>query len=328
MTQFEASQAKPSGTQRLKRRQAETKAPKFEVQHYKTDLAAGEQPEYAPPAPIALPYESDVLPAGGLTFEGLKKGYILDGYYEYFYNPVDHTGISRLDKAFNDEMRLALDQAIDQNDREFEALDWSVGDVPETKAIFGNDTILRDTGPKRVMCSEKVAASSGQVITTTSSCKAAPALGIHSDRAERIVSSHAPPLKRQISASAQFQHAKSPLPGRPCPGTTPGEAASRTTIGYKKGRAASSLMHPRWQASKSPTIQETRLALENGCDPNITPARATQVGGDEKFPATSAERPQFTSIFYDNENDTEPLTLCSTLLDFDDDEAFELKMDM
>ncbi|KAJ2975357.1 hypothetical protein NQ176_g5567 [Zarea fungicola] len=280
-----------------------------------------------PPAPIALAYESDVLPAGGLTLAGLKREYILDGYYEHIYNPVDHTGISRLDKAFNDEMRLALDQAINQNDREFEALDWSVCDVSETRSMFGNDPIRRDAGLKRVMCSDKVAASSGRTRMTTSSCKAASTLGIHSDRAERKVSSHAPPFKRPIGASARLTHAKPSLPGQFCQGTTPGEAASRTTIGYNKGRTASSLMHPHWQASKNPTIQETRLALGNGCNPNITPARAAEVG-DEKCPATSTERPQFTSIFYDNESDTEPLTLCGPLVDFDDDEAFELKMDM
>ncbi|ATY66499.1 hypothetical protein A9K55_000902 [Cordyceps militaris] len=317
---IESSQSKP-GAQRPKVRQHEPAASKFEVQPDLEDRRDEQEPEYAPPAPTPLPYRSDVLPEGGLTFRGLSKEYLLKGYYENFYNPIDDNGVSRLDKAFDDEMKSALDKAVEQNDREFEALDWGVHDARETKVPFPSRQALQIPGLKADAQRPKAAAPSDRKLHTMSSRRAASALAIHSDRAGSTLSSRVAPSGRP---SAQPRTAK--LSAIEPPGTTTGEAASRTTIGYSKGRTASSMMRPHHQASKSLSKPPARQVSDKNWDLTITPARA-RLGAREHSPVKSTERPQFTSIFYDDGDDAEPVTLSGPEVDSDDDEAFELKLD-
>ncbi len=313
----DASQMKP-GLQRPKLRQTET--PKFGIQPDVRNTSADEEPEFAPPAPTPLPYQSDVLPEGGLTFRGLKKEYLLKGYYDNFYNPVDYDGISRLDKAFDDEMKSALDKAVEQNEREFEALDWGVPDAQEPRATFPANTAPRNPGSKAEGQGEKVPMSNDRKLHTISSRRAASALAIHSDRTGSALPSRVAPPKR-VSARAAKPSATEPS------GTTTGEAASRTTIGYSKGRSASSMMRPHHQASKSLTRPPVHQASDNSWDLTITPARA-RVGARAQSPLKSTERPQFTSIFFDDEDDAEPVTLNGPEIDSDDEETFELKLDI
>ncbi|OAA66241.1 hypothetical protein ISF_04079 [Cordyceps fumosorosea ARSEF 2679] len=316
----EASQLRP-GTQRPKIRQPEAAASKLEVQSDKQTTNKDEEPEYAPLAPTPLPYQSDVLPEGGLTFRGLKKEYLLKGYYENFYNPIDANGISRLDKAFDDEMKSALDKAVEQHDREFEALDWGVHEAEERKA----DAELRNPSSKVGTQRTKVSASSDRAPHTLSSRRAASALAIRSDnRSTSALSSRVTPSARPAAQPRMIKSSAIEPPG-----TTTGEAASRTTIGYSKGRTASSIMRPHHQTSKSLTRPPARQTSDNSWDLTLTPARA-RLGFREQSPLKSTERPQFTSIFYDDEDedDSEPVTLGGPAMDSDDDEEFELKLDI
>ncbi|KAJ3498776.1 hypothetical protein NLG97_g847 [Lecanicillium saksenae] len=318
---IEASQLKPA-TQRPKLRQTELAAPKFEVQPDKKERVTEEEPEYAPPAPLPLPYQSDVLPEGGLTFEGLKKEYMLKGYYENFYNPVDADGVSRLDKAFDDEMKSALDKAVEQHDREFEALDWGVPDAEESKARLPTNAAAKNPS-SRV---NPHGNASDRKFQTINSRRAASALAIHSDRAASAPSSRAASSsKRPLAATSQARTAK-PSAIEPL-GATTGEAASRTTIGYSKGRSASSMMRHQHQATKSLSRPAARQASDDGWDLTITPARA-RLNGRDQSPLNNTERPQFTSIFYDDEDDAEPVTLGGPAFDVDDDDTFELKLDI
>lgn len=317
---IEASHVK-TGTQRPKLRQTETATPKFEIQPDSKSVGVDEEPEYAPPAPTPLPYQSDVLPEGGLTFRGLKKEYLLKGYYENFYNPVDNDGISRLDKAFDDEMKLALDKAVEQNDREFEALDWCVPDVEDPKVTFPRATAPRNPSSRAEAHNDKVTTSTDRKLHTISSRRAASALAIHSDRTGSALSSRI--ASKRPSAQPRLTKASAMEPS----GTTTGEAASRTTIGYSKGRTASSMMRPYHQSSKSLTRPPARPASDNSWDLTITPSRA-RLGAPEQSMQKTTERPQFTSIFFDDEDNTEPVTLNGPAIDSDDDETFELKLDI
>ena len=318
---IEASHIK-TGTQRPKLRQAEKATPKFEIQPDNRDANTDEEPEYAPPAPTPLPYQSDVLPEGGLTFRGLKKEYLLKGYYENFYNPIDDDGVSRLDKAFDYEMKLALDKAVEQNDREFEALDWGVPDVPDSRAKFPTTTAPRNPGSRAEAHRDKVPVSNDRKLQTISSRRAASALATHSSRSGSALSSRVTASKRP-SAQPRMTKSSAIEPS----GTTTGEAASRTTIGYSKGRTASSMMRPHHQGSKSLTRPPARQASDNSWDLTITPSRA-RLGTPEQSLLRTTERPQFTSIFFDDEDNAEPVTLNGPAIDSDDDETFELKLDI
>ncbi|TFB05526.1 hypothetical protein CCMA1212_002399 [Trichoderma ghanense] len=115
-----------------------------------------DEPEYAPPNPEPLPYESDVFPRDGLTLKGLEKENLLKGYYEHFYNPVNDAGVSRAEQRLKEEKKAALQKAIEQNEQDTEEFDWNSADVSveleratpdETEAPERTTRIKKKPGP-------------------------------------------------------------------------------------------------------------------------------------------------------------------------------------
>ncbi|KAL7928599.1 hypothetical protein V8C35DRAFT_285083 [Trichoderma chlorosporum] len=117
--------------QRQRQRQAEL-APKNlfsqvrDVRHSDND-----EPEYAPPNPQPLPYQSDVFPRNGLTFKGLSKENMLKGYYEHFYNPVNARGVSRVDKQLENDFETAIEKAIERNENDTDEITWNSDDIAD-----------------------------------------------------------------------------------------------------------------------------------------------------------------------------------------------------
>lgn len=66
----------------------------MEVQTDRNPLDYEEDVEYAPPRVKDMPYESDLIPDGALTFEGLKPENLFKGYHDFYFNPVDDNGTS------------------------------------------------------------------------------------------------------------------------------------------------------------------------------------------------------------------------------------------
>lgn len=93
------------------------------------------EPEYAPPNPQPLPYQSDVLPSSGLRLKGLNKENLLKGYYEHFYDPVDDDGVSRVEKQLEKEVKTALEKAIKRNECETEEFTWNSADIPDESEV-------------------------------------------------------------------------------------------------------------------------------------------------------------------------------------------------
>ncbi|KAH6606319.1 hypothetical protein Trco_005472 [Trichoderma cornu-damae] len=136
---IEKTQSKNAATQKRKQKKRQRRAelaPKnliFNLRdgHYPD----GDEPEYAPPNPQPLPYQSDVFPRSGLTLKGLSKETLLRGYFEHFYNPVDDDGISRVEKQLEDEMKTTIEEAIRRNERDTEEFNWNSIDVPDELEI-------------------------------------------------------------------------------------------------------------------------------------------------------------------------------------------------
>lgn len=284
------------------------------------------EPEYAPPRPEPLPYESDCLPKGGLRRVDLKHEDMLKGFYQHFHNPTDEKGVSRKDKEFEEEMKKAMDDAIEQNVRDAEQLDWSVADVPETIKCF-----RKDTEPAKPVATRAPASSrQNRNPSTLTSQIAAAALAMPS-RAPKATSTVRPP-QPQISARRPFgqlraaKPTKTPL-GPSSANNAAGEVASRTTLGYSKGRFASSAVHSRdVNQAKRPVpapakTPATTAKLDN--DPTLTPARARQAA---KSQPVQAHRPQFLSIFNDDD-DEELAPLGDSEGVLGEEEEFELKLD-
>ncbi|KAL6793499.1 hypothetical protein GGI42DRAFT_346125 [Trichoderma sp. SZMC 28013] len=121
--------------QKQRQRQAEL-APKNLFSQLKDSQDPDQdEPEYAPPNPQPLPYQSDVFPRNGLTFKGLSKDNLLKGYYEHFYNPVDARGVSRMDKQLEDEIETAIEKAIERNDHDTDEFTWNSADIADGMEI-------------------------------------------------------------------------------------------------------------------------------------------------------------------------------------------------
>ncbi|PHH91031.1 hypothetical protein CDD83_1870 [Cordyceps sp. RAO-2017] len=131
--EIEKTQLKQATIQKPKHKSLEPASAKLAI-HTDNDGALSEvdEPEYAPLQPAPLPYQSDVLPQRGLTFEGLKKDNFLKGFYENFHNPLDDDGVSREEKRFGEEMEAVLKIAEEHNQRETAGLDWNIEDVVAT----------------------------------------------------------------------------------------------------------------------------------------------------------------------------------------------------
>ncbi|KAG9258307.1 uncharacterized protein F5Z01DRAFT_642877 [Emericellopsis atlantica] len=127
-----------------------------------------EEPEYAPPRPFEAPYQSDLLPPGGLTFEAFQNDKLLRGYYENFVNPVDEDGISLHDKGLRTEKAIALRKAEAYNEAQLQDLDWGMLDL---KSV-GRTPVKASGAPKTTRVTGQVkprdTARRGRLSTTRS----------------------------------------------------------------------------------------------------------------------------------------------------------------
>ncbi|RDA86531.1 hypothetical protein CP532_1900 [Ophiocordyceps camponoti-leonardi (nom. inval.)] len=326
--EIERAQAKQTTVQRPKPKASEPAPAKKQLAiHFDDNRNSGEEeePEYAPPPPKPLPYQSDVLPEGGLTFESLKGKKFLKGFYEHFHNPLGDAGVSREEKRLCEEMQALLKAAKERNEREAATLSWNIEDLIET-APSSRDNPAADN--ETVSGQHKLAKKPRGQLPTLSSKQAALALA-GSSGGGRDARSGAPPrsaparkpLSSLLSGSktgkqdAMRQAAESA-----------GETASRTTIGYNKGRTASSMLQKRVtsQPARQPSVRATQQ------EPSIlTPARSQQAAPSKELLLGDHSRPQFLAMFDEmDDEDLPPVRNPFPALDEEEEEEFELKLAM
>lgn len=313
--EIEKTRSKQTSVRKPKKHPADLQPVKFSIQSDFAETPSDEvpEPEYAPPRPTPLPYESDVLPPGGLTFNGIKRENLLKGYYQHFHNPVDENGVSRMEKKFNDEMAALMHQAEERNAREVAAFDWSPEDMADNR--------------KSIIPLTKADIATRKQAPTISARRAASALAVHSDRRSRSalqpVSTTSQATRRPLSSIITGAVPAKPVVTKPnYSGNSTGEAASRTTLGYSRGRSASSIVHMRGASHSAKQQLPLRPAPSHDAEANltITPARLRQAASG----TTEQSRPQFMSIFDDADEELPPVQ--RPFLHSDDEEEFELKI--
>ena len=329
---IEKTQARQT-TVRKSKQQSVSQAPiKFAIQPDKTEPSHDEdEPEYAPPPPAPLPYESDVLPPGGLTFEGLKKENFLKGFYEHFHNPVDENGVSREDKKFEEEMQSVLKKAQERNERETAELDWNIDDIAESAtAIRRKPELTKAAEPVPSTTMRRAIARNPPTITSR---RAASALAIRSDSQRNAAINPVlskKPARRPLSALIRSSKTAKPAAtaSATAPGNAVGEVASRTTIGYNKGRTASSMVHPRGETIRNLPHRPVQAVAPRYAESEltITPARIRQDVVGQESSSEQLARPQFLSIFDDIDDEDLPPMRGPYLGSDDEEEEFELKL--
>lgn len=305
---------------------------KFEVKsdHKESPEDDDPDPEYAPPRPADLPYESDLLPKGGFSMEGLKKDNLFRGFHDQFYNTVDDNGVSRKEKEFNDEMKAFFYKAMEDNERDLDAFSWSVDNITETKRLLTKKPDAPEVAETK-MARKVSSATVSRQPATIKSRKAAGALSIPAVTRKPLALRPAPPAattRRHVGSLMAGQKAiKQAVPTNSTIAANSGrQVASRTTLGYKKGKSVSSMMQSD-ERSQSSLSSRTKTSMsvtgDDESELTMTPARARHFTTG----LAKRSRPEFMSIF-DPEGEDDELPEIGGLVLSDEEDEFELKLDI
>ncbi|KAK4230372.1 hypothetical protein QBC38DRAFT_40720 [Podospora fimiseda] len=329
---------KPTPARRLKQAAPQNEAPKLQVHTDKIPLADEEEIEYAPPRPQERPYESDILPEGVLTFEGLKPENLFKGYYQYYFNRLDDNGKTAIERDMEDRQQKKFKQGEEQILKDMEEFDWSIGDIPESKDVFKkkNDTVKVEVKPGKQV--KPVVGFVRKQPSTLTARKAASALAMPKSslrasglKTKRTLSSIGPSKTQSRGFMTSKQQPLQPPITLPIRDRAAPVAASRSTLGYSKGRSASTAINgntdPTTAAARAPEIVALKdqvqsrsvSTMSSGSDATITPARFAKEAMDWK-------KPDFLSIFdtddVEEDDDTNLGGGSAPPLD-DDDETFQ-----
>lgn len=290
------TQVKATSTRRSKPKTSQTETVKLSVSGDDTGPLEEREVEYAPPKSNPLPYDSEDFPDGHLKYDMLKGPNLMRGWQRHYFNPTDENGVNLKEKQYEAECAQAMSENDKKILRAIEETDWSVGDVPET---FANFRRMKQNLPKIDSCEPtKKSALQSRRAGTIDSRKAASALSV----APRVP--HLPKVSTAAIATKPTYFLKRPrnhvvsAPSNPAPMLhTAAAAASRSTIGYKKGRNASTVL-----TKRTGTLSRSISNLSSGSDTTITPARFAQIQDDDD----EWRRLKFLGAFDINEDDLEP----------------------
>lgn len=321
-----------------------------------------EEPEYCPPKPADIPYESDVFPDGVLSFEMLKEENLFKGYYQHYYNPVDENGVSRADKELAQKTQKALDDGDRRIKEDMESFEWSIqNEIDGTKdvkpAAVAVPSVRRTKDanvPKATRrplgtVASRTAASVLSMEDTTKSLQRRTARVFPAPIPKKKATSFALPVFRSTRPSTTAK----PLAVKRAPMSNI-EANSRSTLGYTKGRAAATVLsagrptvvRPKARLSSTTATRKVSLGAYRpratglpraraitAMDPNktITPASfaGKQAPAAEDDEQQWKERVPFLSIFSPGDalDDEDDFDLAGGALpDLDDDDEFEMQI--
>lgn len=313
--------------------------------------------EYAPPPVAPRPYESDVFPEGVLTFAAFQPQNRLRGVYDHYYNPVDETdGVPLREKAFAEKQRRAFEKLDILVQEDMDSFDWSIGDVPASKDLFAKRKQETKTPapapPPATIASRKAASALGissktnkPLGTNTALKTKTAAANVNASSASSISSSllSALPLRKpKTTASALPLRPKSTNVHRPV-----AETASRTTLGYNKGRTALSMVRSNGApAPRAPTPSTLRPKSQTSTVRRVGPATAapetdnvaatpaprthqkqTSLGdlfNDDLEGPSTPKSPAFLSIFDVQEDENDNLGGAGTFVNEDLDDEFQM----
>lgn len=304
----EKTQTKPTTTKKLKQRSPSVGPLKLEVRNDQAGPAEEPDVEYAPPTVKDLPYESDVLSNGDLTFEGLKPENMFKGYYNHFYNPMGEDGVRLQDRQHQERLQKALRESDERILRDIQEMDWSVSDVPETSAISQRKAPAPAPNPA---VTRKAVAGAPKYPPTITSRRAASALSMSTGNTirQKKVAEQKPAGRGPISSILPRTRPNRPAvaPKSSVVESAVGEAVSRNTLGYTKGRSASSFVSGRPASAAAArsvsTDAKTTLAPKMTMRRDASPQKQRQ---EARHDSEELGKLQFLSIFdpaVDDEDD-------------------------
>ncbi|KAI1462195.1 hypothetical protein F4805DRAFT_409678 [Annulohypoxylon moriforme] len=231
--------------------------------------------EFAPPPPKlkGSPYKSKLFPDGALDLSVLDRKNLFNGYYDYYFKPVDENGVLLEDKQLIERNKEIFEESDRRLLEDVDDMNWDIrGETSgiRTKSLFDDDTVDADSkeigvdGLLSTIVSEDIGALSMEDKTKSLQRKAskpAEASKIPKPTFKSMSSSRRPP-----SAQTQAIPRKTSLEM---------EANSRTTVGYNKGRRVADILQRGVVPPTKPTrtLSRTNSTLSNNSDKTITPAQ-------------------------------------------------------
>lgn len=310
-------------TVKPKQKQPQAEIQKLQVHAEEADPLSEDEPEYCPPRPKNLPYESDTFPDGVLTFEALKPENRLKGFYQYYFDPIDEDGVSRSEKELAEKTRKALEEGERKIQEDIDGFEWtSIQDeVNGARNVKPKENVA---GPVKSK-SGRVTPATRRPVGTVTSRSAAAALTTMEDATKSLQRRSTKPAlvpmpKKKITSFAipRFPAVKSiasqPVAVRRTPMANI-EANSRTTLGYNKGRAAASVLasgttKPVARVAQGPFkpkasgLPRSETTSSTDSDGTMTPARfAKKQASAAAEEQLWKERVPFLSIFHPEDDD-------------------------
>lgn len=287
------SKARPTTVSRNKNHAPKTESSKLQILLDHSDPLSNE-PDTNPPPPRESPYESDVFPAGVLTFDAIRPENRLKGYYDFYHNRRDENGMTRVDR----EMKVAQDRRWKDAEgrimKDIDEMEWDLGlDSPKKTSVVP----FQDTADKKVVRPS----TANRAPSTLASRRAASVLGMASDKPSTTQrkalsvkstmtsdTTRVPSFMQPTKAKQTTTASTSSLAIRP---RAPSAVASRSTLGYNKGRTASSVVHShaRGKSEAPPARVVAGRPVTSASDATVTPSSYAR--------DTAAARPEFVSIF-------------------------------
>jgi len=324
--EIEKTQPRPATARRQTVRSPQPDSLKLDIHNDRHGGSDAEDVEYIAPPPAEEPFKSDILAADALTFDAFKPENRLKGYYDYYYNPVDESGVSLKEKKLAEERQKAFDETDKQVSRDMEEFDWSVDDVPASREFLEDRKKQKAaaSAAKTALAHRAVSRLAAKPPSTVAARKAASVLSMPSGTSTALQPKAAKPLNSK-PASFLLAGKKKVSEAREKDSTT-GVVASRTTIGYNKGRTASSLVHSEPAGPKLPrAFTRTTSTLSSGSDTTITPSRFAQKQAGRSAENEDWKRLEFLSIFdVDEDEDEDVRDVEDIILDGLDDDDFQL----
>lgn len=284
-----------------------------------------EEPEYAPSHPEDRHYESDIYADDMLGLEGMHGGTMLKGYQWKFEGSVVPKAAPQQDKQTDDSIKKTATKASDRNQHEA-GMNWNHPPSPDYPPRQPKTHLVKRE-PSRPP-SRLVRKQSTKQPSTIASRRAASALSMTSDSSKSTsdVALAIRPKTRK-PPSTMFR-GKTPMAATKTSAaeSAAGEAASRTTIGYSRGRVASSMMQSQRRvlsdtAQPAHAVRPSQSLESFSTDMTITPARMRQAN----YLAKQDTRPSFTFLFEEESDDDEDaVAIGRPLLLSDDEEDFRL----
>lgn len=308
----EKGQVKPTTISRHKSAAPKTESSKLQILQDSTSDPLSTEPDTNAPPPEPLPYESDVWQDGVLTFDGIKPHNRLKGHFEYYHNRKDENGMTRLDREMEAARvrRHKEAEAKIMEDME-QGLRWDLAllESPKKRKVVPakdpeatDKPLLRPGATTRApptLASRRAASALGMAgktlpTSTTSSTniqrKPLAPKSAAATNASKLPSFMLPTRARPAPPSAA-------VTSRPRPASTAGLAASRSTLGYSKGRSASSALHNGAAAQDQHHARSRSEARSRVFSRTASGASDTTVTPASYAKDNASPKPDFVSIF-------------------------------